>query len=669
MFQKPINRLVFTFLASSVLYVSPYFGVEQASAINNLMELFSKKTKPATVVEMPTDSGSQTNRQDNFPAKPQNALSDKIHDKSTKRPDVEKTRQADSARPKVTDYKPERLVPVEFSNVDFIETNSVMKSSGSGSLPLSEPYNVILEGSDEGRNNPTARMVKSDFSRIDVKVENAIAESVTKHYVNHPDLLWSKNGEITDTTRNIMAFLSNVDEDGLEPQDYFVKLPDETLDGEERSLAFTNFDVALTSRIFRYIQDAANGRIIADRLSPFHDLPRNQIDFEKELDRFTKSDDPVAELKSYLPQSDYYKALKHALAEMPKSDHGDNIGISLTTLIKPGQTNEDLPQFTNLLLKRAPSGYLSDHKTILEKFQHETSYNVQLVESVKDYQKFIGKTADGIIGPSTIASLENNTVAAKRQKIMDSMERLRWLPHSFGSRYVFINQAAFKGQYIENNAVKLDMKVVVGSPQRQTYFFYDRIRLVTFNPSWGVPHSIVVNEMLPRIMQDSGYLQRNNYQLYDSSGRPISASSVNWQQVGSKARGISIRQTPGRNNALGELKILFPNKHDIYLHDTPNKTAFSRDMRALSHGCVRLEYPREMAAAVLGKNVDDLKPYFAKGERSLSLSEPVPVYLTYFTAWPDLKTGKINYYDDIYGRDELMTNAVQKTDSMRQSDI
>ena len=669
MFQKRISRLIFTFFASSVLYASPYYGVEQAAAINNLMELFSKKQKPAPVLEMQPESGHQSDTQGKAVNKSQNTVPGTPQGAPAKKNNIDLTNRVTVASPKTFNYRPERLVPIEFSNIDFIETNSTMKSSGPARLPLSEPYNVILEGVNSGQNTDIDQSSKSDFSHIDVKIEDSIAGSVTRHYVNKPDLMWSVAGEVTDKAIDVMRFLARVDEDGLEPQDYFVKLPDENLVGEERNLAFTNFDVALTSRVLRYIQDASNGRIIADRLSPFHDLPRRQIDFEKELGRLATSENPVADLEAYLPQSDSYKALKHALAQMPKSDHADNVKISFKTVIKPGETNEDLPLFTSLLLKRAPSGYLSDHRVKLERFLQETSYNAQLVECVRDYQKFVGKTADGVIGPATVATLANNTVETKRQKIIDSMERLRWLPHDFGSRYVFINQAAYRGQYVENNAVKLDMKVVVGSPQRQTYFFYDKIRLVTFNPSWGVPHSIVVNEMLPRIMQDSGYLQRNNYELYDSSGRVVSASSVNWQQVANKGRGISIRQTPGKNNALGELKILFPNKHDIYLHDTPNKTAFSRDMRALSHGCVRLEYPREMAAAVLGKNVDDLKPYFAKGERSLSLSEPVPVYLTYFTAWPDPKSGKINYYDDIYGRDALMAGAVAKTESVRKSDI
>lgn len=652
MFHKPIHRLVLTFFASSMLFTSPY-GVEQASAISNLMELFSRKPKTQTVYEAPAEAV--------IPLQPKQT--------EPKKTSIEQIKRVTVLAPKTYDYKPERQVPIDFSNVDFIATNSTIKTSSPAELPLSDPYNVILEGVNSETNDRPAHTQSSDFSRIDVKVEKSIADAVTHYYAHNPQLLWSKNGEINEKAADIMQFFAHVDEDGLEPLDYFVKIPDKNNGEANDALAFTNFDVALTSRILRFVEDASNGRIIANQLSAFHDLPRTEINLADELNKLAKSDTPVEDLKTYFPQSGYYKALKHALAQLPKAGQDKNIRISNQTVIKPGENNNDLPLFTELLLKRAPSAYLNNHKARLTGLVHETVYGDDLVGCVKDYQNFIGKAADGIIGPATISSLKNDTVNDKRQKIIDSMERLRWLPHNFGDRFVLINQAAFRAQYVEKGDVKLDMKVVVGSPQRQTYFFYDRIRLVTFNPSWGVPNSIVVNEMLPRIMQDTGYLQRNNYQLYDSSGRPVSASSVNWQQVASKGRGISVRQTPGKNNALGELKILFPNKHDIYMHDTPNKTAFSRDMRALSHGCVRLEYPREMAAAVLGKSVDELKPYFAKGERSVSLSQSVPVYLTYFTAWPDLKTGKINYYGDIYSRDELMAGANEKTDSARDVEM
>ncbi len=148
------------------------------------------------------------------------------------------------------------------------------------------------------------------------------------------------------------------------------------------------------------------------------------------------------------------------------------------------------------------------------------------------------------------------------------------------------------------------MRVVVGQKSNQTYFFSDTIETVEYNPYWGVPHSIIVNEMLPKLYEDPAYLDDIGYEVTTASGAPISSTAVDWHAVALKKLPINVRQRPGDDNALGELKILFPNSHAIYMHDTPSKRLFQRDSRAFSHGCVRLEDPRAMAAAVLGKPVD-----------------------------------------------------------------
>ena len=189
------------------------------------------------------------------------------------------------------------------------------------------------------------------------------------------------------------------------------------------------------------------------------------------------------------------------------------------------------------------------------------------------------------------------------------MEQARWLPADLGSRYVFINQPAYKVYYHDQGAEQFSMRVVVGSKANQTYFFEDEIQTVEFNPYWGVPQSIIINEMLPKLRNDPGYLDRLGYQV-EVGGRPVSSYDVNWN--GSTA-GVAVRQPPSSDNALGELKILFPNAHAIYMHDTPSKSFFKKDQRALSHGCVRLADPRRMAAAVLGTTVEDVGKQIAGG--------------------------------------------------------
>jgi murein L,D-transpeptidase YcbB/YkuD len=195
----------------------------------------------------------------------------------------------------------------------------------------------------------------------------------------------------------------------------------------------------------------------------------------------------------------------------------------------------------------------------------------------------------------------------------------------------------------------------------------DKIETVEFNPYWGVPRSIIVNEMLPKLYADPSYLDRLGYEVSTASGRKVSSSSVDWYNVGANGAPINVRQRPGARNALGSVKILFPNKHAIYMHDTPAKSLFKKDRRAFSHGCVRLHDPHAMAAAVLGKSKEYVKKRIAQGKNDADTVEAdIPVYVAYFTAWP-APDGTVEYFDDVYGRDKYLTRALERTDMSRHT--
>jgi murein L,D-transpeptidase YcbB/YkuD len=248
-----------------------------------------------------------------------------------------------------------------------------------------------------------------------------------------------------------------------------------------------------------------------------------------------------------------------------------------------------------------------------------------------------------------------------------ALEQLRWLPRELGTRYVFLNQPAFEVSYFNGAGAPLTMRAIIGKPNAQTYFFTDRIKEITYNPYWNVPRSIVINEMLPKLWRDPSYLDRLGYEVSNSRGREVASSAVDWAAVATQQVGIDVRQPPGRGNALGRLKIDFPNKHAIYLHDTNQKHLFAREQRALSHGCVRLEHPREMAAALLGARVADVDRKIATGANQTErVPGDIPVYLTYFTAWPDAQ-GNVRYYKDVYDRDAHLTKAIAKTREARSA--
>ena len=255
----------------------------------------------------------------------------------------------------------------------------------------------------------------------------------------------------------------------------------------------------------------------------------------------------------------------------------------------------------------------------------------------------------------------------KAAKLRIALEQLRWLPRELGTRYVFLNQPAFEVSYFSGTGAPLTMRAVIGKRNAQTYFFTDRIKEVTYNPYWNVPRSIVINEMLPKLWRDPSYLDRLGYEVSSSRGRQVASSAVDWAAVATQQSGIDVRQPPGRGNALGRLKIDFPNKHAIYMHDTNQKHLFAREQRAFSHGCVRLEHPREMAAALLGSRVADVDRKIATDEtRTERVSGDIPVYLAYFTAWPDAQ-GNVRYYKDVYDRDAHLAQAIVKTREARNA--
>ena len=255
--------------------------------------------------------------------------------------------------------------------------------------------------------------------------------------------------------------------------------------------------------------------------------------------------------------------------------------------------------------------------------------------------------------------------AGKAAKLRIALEQMRWLPRELGPRYVFLNQPAFEVSLHNGAGAPLTMRAVIGKPDAQTYFFADRIEQVTYNPYWNVPRSIVINEMLPKLWRDRSYLDRLGYEVSNSRGRQVASSAVDWAAVATDQAAIDVRQPPGNKNALGRVKIEFPNRHAIYMHDTPQKHLFARAERAFSHGCVRLEHPRVMAAALLGISVAEVDRKIAPGDnRTERVTGDIPVYLAYFTAWPDAQ-GNVRYYKDVYGRDANLAQAIAKTKDAR----
>jgi len=508
--------------------------------------------------------------------------------------------------------------------------------------------------------------IRAAFGNVSARATPDAAKAVEAFYSANRKFLWVEGTGISEKAKAAMAVLADAAAVGLDPADYAVAPPAETFDSADMAKRYgelASFEISLSAAVATYIEDAVRGRVDPNRISGYHDFKRKDVNLLAALKNVALSGNVKAYLESRSPANADFEALKAELAKLrAETAAEDRVVIAEGTLLKPGQSNPELANVVKGIVKHGSDALKSEHAATLAAYQGTPEYTPELVTLVEAFQKEKGLKPDGIVGNASIRKLTGgDSVEDRIAKLDVALEQARWLPADLGQRHVFINQPAFMVYYYEDGAEKFSMRTVVGSKAHQTYFFEDKIQTVEVNPYWGVPQSIIINEMLPKLRSDPSYLDRMGYEVA-VGGRAVPSSSVNW--YGSTA-GVSVRQPPSGDNALGELKILFPNSHAIYMHDTPSKSFFKRDMRALSHGCVRLAEPRKMAAAVLGVSEADVGKEIASGRnKAIGVKADIPIYVTYFTAWPD-KDGKVQYFDDVYGRDDYTRKAFAATSAAR----
>ncbi|MCY0153800.1 L,D-transpeptidase family protein [Hoeflea alexandrii] len=515
------------------------------------------------------------------------------------RQDAAAARQVKPVRisgPSYRTYKPDTLVKVDFGKIaDPVVTGAI---DDMGLAPLGiDPF-------EEGR---------PALADLSVSALPEAAEAVVEHYSTHPAYMWVAGTAITDRARAVIDVLNAADEVGLSADDYKVEVPADGFDvtqGTERQKELMAFEMKLSVAVASYMLDATRGRVDPNRISGYHDFKRKAPDLVKQLEALSKASDPDEALLAQNPQGAHFEALTAELKRLQDLDEGARIEIAPDVLLKPGQSNPELANVMAALLMKGSDALKTDNALLFASYAGKPEYDEELVALVKAFQKEAGLKPDGVVGPATRRAMVGITNADKIEKVRLAMERARWLPGVLASRRVFINQPAYTATYVENGKADLSMRVVVGTKSNQTYFFDDTIELVEFNPYWGVPQSIIFNEMVPKLRADPSYLDRLGYEV-TADGKRVSSSNINWSTVG-RGSNIGVRQPPSDGNALGELKILFPNSHAIYMHDTPSKSLFQRDTRAYSHGCIRLQDPRAMAAKVLGTSVDAIGGHIAE---------------------------------------------------------
>jgi L,D-transpeptidase YcbB len=446
--------------------------------------------------------------------------------------------------------------------------------------------------------------------------------------------IWIENGAASARSKAAATYLAGVSADGLDPSDYPVP-------------SFANADVGalaeselkLTSTLLTYARHAQIGRVHYSRVSA--DIVYDLVAPEPGavLAKLAEAKNIGEALDSFNPPHAGYKALKARLAEARgRTGEPGRIRISSGKTLKPGMEDPRVP------LLRERLGIAGDNA--------DTTYDKVLSEAVKTFQRQRDQAPTGVLSNATIDALNGPRRDRDADIIIANMERWRWLPRDLGRAYVMVNIPDYTLKVMDRGAMVWTTKIVAGQPgEKATPLLSETMKYITFNPTWNVPPSIINNEYLPALAQDPTVLDRMGLK-------------VEHNRDGS----VRIYQPPGAANALGRIRFNFPNKFLVYQHDTPDKHLFDKDKRAFSHGCMRVQFPDKYAEVLLnianpkdGYTIERIRRMYGADERDVHLTTPIPVHLTYQTAFVD-DAGHLVIREDVYGRDSRLLAALKGED-------
>jgi murein L,D-transpeptidase YcbB/YkuD len=370
-------------------------------------------------------------------------------------------------------------------------------------------------------------------------------------------------------------------------------------------------------------------------------------------------------IEALKPQHRYYTRLKGALAAYRGIQRrGGWRPVPSEEALKRGMADHRAPLLRQRL---AITGDLPEGMEIFS-----TVFDDALEAAVKRFQKRHRLEADGVVGPDTFAAL-NTPVAQRIDQLRVNLERARWTLHDLPETFVVVNIADFKVYLIRNGERVWDALAVVGSNFHKTPVFKANMTYLVFNPTWTSPRSITVNEILPKVKRDRTYLQAQSIDVIDRSGNVMDQSRLDWAQYNRNYFPYTLRQRPGPNNALGQVKFIFPNPHSVFLHDTPSRELFSRTRRNFSHGCIRVQHPLKFAKFLLNDEATwspaAIQEAVASGKtQTVFLPQPLPVLLLYWTAQVD-GDGVVSFIPDIYDRDAAVLHGLSEEFKIRMRDV
>lgn len=473
--------------------------------------------------------------------------------------------------------------------------------------------------------------------------------------------LWVNHSRLTKDAKKTVDILKNSWMNGLNPKKYHLAQIQEIL-SEGRKIHpdnLTVLELLITDAATQYMRDLSGMRVnpASIGLNKKHWVQR--ISADEVLLYMKENKGGISKImKQAEPQSASYQSLKDELIRLHELDAENDVPpFPYKQTLRPGRAYNTIPALRERLgLESAEE----NQKHI---------YDEVLVEAVKAFQQGKGLKPDGYVGKQTIFAL-NHSRHDKIRQIILNMERLRWLPREKPDRFIVVNIPSFTLWAVEDGKVEFEMPVVVGRKKRPTLSFVTEIHGVRYNPTWTVPKTIKKEDILPKLQESPDYLTGKGMELYDGYGAEavtLDPTVVDWANVTEEElKGFKMVQGAGANNPLGRIRILMPNRHNIYLHDTNDKSLFYRTNRAKSSGCIRMKTPSQVSDFVLktkaGWNEAKAKRVLAKKKTSdIYTSERMPVYMLYHTAWVGMNNAVI-YGQDIYGNDKKLMQAIEKLD-------
>lgn len=477
--------------------------------------------------------------------------------------------------------------------------------------------------------------------------------------------IWLEGNRLLETARELLDRLRTSERDGLNPDDYHLQALDSLIprlgspadvgaaEADEIRLR-SDVDLLLTDAFLLMASHLLHGRLDPVSMEPAWTASRNGMDLAGVLLASLRPGGVAATLERLQPTSGRYGVLRDVMArfrEIAAAGGWD--------MVPPGETLEPGMSGPRVAALRARLEVLGDSLV------DPDHYDEALADVVREFQRRHGLVADGRVGTSTLAAM-NVPVEERLDQLLVNLERWRWLPSNLGTRYILVNIPAFTVHVVEDGEEVLRTRAIVGRAYRQTPVFSGRMTYLSLAPYWNVPPGIAANDQLPRIRADPGYVAEQRMVLFENAtNRIVDPHSVDWSgMTGSELnRRFRLRQEPGPQNALGQVKFMFPNRHNVYLHDTPAQELFSRAVRDFSSGCIRVEGALELAAHLLREDPawtpDRIRAAVRQGrEQSVTLPRAYDVHLQYWTAWVEAD-GSVQFRSDIYDRDARVREALR----------